>query len=85
MDQKKIFKQMLDFNQATFDNSFDAMVLLQDQVERVAKTALSQTAWLPEDGLKAINEWAENYKTGRDNFKKYIDDNYTKMGTFFES
>jgi hypothetical protein len=85
MDQKKMVKQMLDFNHATFNNGFNAVVLLQDQFERVAQTALSQAGWLPEEGHKAISEWAENYKTGRENFKSYMDDNYAKVESFFSA
>ncbi|BBO82414.1 hypothetical protein [Desulfosarcina ovata] len=83
MDQKEMVKQVLDFNHATFNNSFNALVLLQDQFERVAQTVLSQTGWLPEEGHEAINEWVNNYKAGRDQFKTYVDDNYTNMETFF--
>lgn len=42
MEQKKILKQILDFNQATFNNSFNAVVMMQEQFERVAKTAFTQ-------------------------------------------
>jgi hypothetical protein len=38
MDQKQMLKQMLEFNQTTFNNAFNTMTLLQDQFERVAKT-----------------------------------------------
>ena len=42
MDQKQIVKQIIDFNQATFNNTFNAMVLLQDQFERITQTAMGQ-------------------------------------------
>ena len=38
MDQKQMLKQMLEFNQAAFNNTFNAMTELQDQFERPAKT-----------------------------------------------
>lgn len=79
MDQNQIFKQMVAFNQATFNNSFNAMVLLQDQFERVARTALDQATWMPAEGQKAIASWVEAYKAGRDNYKKYMDDSYQKV------
>ncbi|MDZ7599167.1 MAG: hypothetical protein U5J82_12975 [Desulfobacterales bacterium] len=70
MDQKQILKQMIDFNKATFDNTFNAMVMLQEQAERAANTLMEQANWLPEDGKKAINEWVKAYKKGREDFKK---------------
>ena len=33
MDSSKIAKQMIDFQKTTFDNTFNAMVLLQEQAE----------------------------------------------------
>jgi hypothetical protein len=83
MDQKQILKQMIEFNQATFNNTFHAMVLLQDQFERVAQTAMEQANWLPAEGHKAIENWVEAYKTGRDNFKKYVDESYKKVEEYF--
>ena len=84
MDQKKLFKQMLDFNKSAFENSFNAMVMLQEQAERAANTILDQATWLPEDGRKAIKQWADSYKKGRDDFKKLIDENYSRVETYFE-
>jgi hypothetical protein len=85
MDQKQILKQMIDFNKATFDNTFNAMVMLQEQSERAANTLLEQATWLPEDGKKAINEWVKAYKKGREDFKKLVDENFKKVETFFSS
>jgi len=83
MDQKQIMKQLFDLNRTAFNNSYNAMVLLQDQFERVAQTTLARTEWLPEDGRKTITEWADTYKTGRDNFKQYIDESYQKIEHIF--
>ena len=84
MDQKKVFKQMIDFNKATFDNSFNAMVMLQEQTERMANQILDQASWLPEDGKKALTDWVDAYKTGRDDFKKSVDDSFAKVNQYFE-
>lgn len=83
--QKQMLKQMIDFNQATFNNTYNAIELLQDQFERVAGTVLDQATWLPAEGRKAIEQWVESYKIGRDNFKKYVDENYKKVEEYFAS
>jgi uncharacterized coiled-coil DUF342 family protein len=83
MDQKQILKQMIDFNKATFDNTFNAMVMLQEQAERAANTLMEQANWLPEDGKKAINEWVKAYKKGREDFKMVVDENFQKVESFF--
>ena len=85
MDQKKIFRQMLEFNKASFDNSFNAMVMLQEQAEKSAHMMLDQATWIPEEGRNAINEWVKAYKKGRIDFKKFVDDNFQKVEAYFQS
>jgi len=83
MDQKQILKQMIEFNQATFNNTFQAMVLLQEQFERVAQTTIDQANWLPAEGRKAIENWVDTFKTGRDNYQSYVEDSYKKVEKYF--
>lgn len=85
MDQKQLLKQMIEFNQATFNNTFQALTMLQDQFETLTQTAVDQSNWLPEEGRKAIEEWAKAYKTGREQFKSYVDESYQKVAEFFDA
>ena len=85
MDSSKIAKQMIDFQKTTFDNTFNAMVLLQEQAETMANTVLDQATWMPEEGRKAINDWVKAYKKGREEFKKVVDDNFKKVEDFFST
>jgi polyhydroxyalkanoate synthesis regulator phasin len=83
MDTGKIAKQMIDFHKATFDNTFNAMEMLQEQTEKMVNTLLDQSTWLPEEGKKAINEWVKAYKKGREDFRKAVDENFKKVEDFF--
>ena len=85
METGKIAKQMIDFQKTAFDNTFGAMVALQDQTEKMVNITIEQSAWLPKDGKKAINEWTEAYKKGRDDFNKFVDENFSKAEGFFAS
>ncbi len=69
MDQKQIFKQMLDFNKSTFTNAFNAMTMAQDQTETMTNSFLDQAAWLPAEGKKAIQDWLDACKKGRNGAK----------------
>ena len=84
MDSQKLAKQMIDFNKATFDNTFSALTMLQEQAERMANTLLDQATWLPEEGRKAITDWVDAYKKGREDFKGMVDENFAKVESFFE-
>jgi uncharacterized coiled-coil DUF342 family protein len=83
MEPLKMAKQMIDFNKATFDNSFSSMVLLQEQSEKMVKAFLDQATWLPEEGKKVLNEWVTAYKKGREEFKKMVDESYKKVDDYF--
>ena len=83
MDTEKMAKQMIDFHKATFDNTFNAMVMLQDQTEKMVNTFLAQATWLPEEGKRVIDEWLSAYKKGREDFRQIVDDNFSKVEDFF--
>jgi polyhydroxyalkanoate synthesis regulator phasin len=85
MDANQMLKQMLEFNKAAFDNSFNAMLTISEQNEKMVNTFLEQATWMPEEGKKLIKEWVETYKKGGQDFKKTADANYKKISDFFES
>jgi polyhydroxyalkanoate synthesis regulator phasin len=85
METEKFTKQMIDFQKATFDNTFTAVTMLQDQAERMFNTMIEQTTWMPEEGRRVIDEWVGAYKKGRTDFKGVVDDNFAKMADLFEA
>ncbi len=84
MDNKQIAKQMIQFNKAVFDNSFKAMTMVVEQNEKMFETFFTQATWLPEEGKAAIQKWVSAYRTGCNDFKKLMDDNYAKVDSFFD-
>ncbi len=83
MEPKKMAKQMLNFYKSTFDNSFSALLMLQDQMQRMSAMFIEQTTALPEEGKKALNEWIKAYKKGCEEFKKAVDENFKRVDSFF--
>jgi hypothetical protein len=79
MNMNKMGKQMMDFYKTTFDNSFSAMLMVQEQMEHMTNMFLGQTAAFPEEGKKALQEWIKAYKKGREEFKKSVDENFKRM------
>ncbi len=79
MEQKQVFKQMIDFNKTAFDSSFNAIAALQDQTESISNTFFNQATWLPGEGRKAIDEWVKTCKAGRETFKKSMDESCKKV------
>ncbi|MEI7638338.1 MAG: hypothetical protein WCJ37_13600 [Syntrophus sp. (in: bacteria)] len=79
MDPKQISKQMFDFNKMAFEKSFSAMVVMQDQAEKMFGMWVEQNKWFPEEGKKAMGEWVKTYKKGREDFKAKVEDGYEKI------
>lgn len=83
VNDKKIAKQLIEYQKAAFENAFNSLTALQMQTEKIAQDFLAQAVWLPEDGKKVINEWVDMYKKGRIDFKASIDNSYASVEKFF--
>jgi hypothetical protein len=82
MEKQQAFKQMMEFNKAAFDNTFNAITLLQDQTERMLNLSLEQATMLPKEGKKVFTEWLKACTKGSETFKKAVDDGFQKMQGF---
>jgi hypothetical protein len=83
MEPKQIAKQMIDFNKTAFDNSFEAMTVLQDQAEKMVNAIIEQNTMIPADGKKALADWIKSYKKGRNDLKTAADESFKKVEAFF--
>jgi hypothetical protein len=79
MDGKKMGKQMIDFYKTTFDNSFSTMLMLQEQMERMAEMFWGQMVNVPAEVKKAMAEWTKNYHKGCEEFKKVVDNGFKNL------
>ena len=82
MEQGKITKQMIEFHKTTFDNTFNAMTILQEQTEKMVNMFLEQAPQLPVEGKEAVNEWLKTYKKGREAYKANVNESYKKVEDF---
>ena len=83
MPEKTIFKQAISFNKAAFDNSFNTLIMLQEQAEKAAKALLDQAKWLPYEGQKTIDEWVTSHTKARNEFKGKVDASFQKVEEYF--
>ena len=82
MNSTQIAKQMLDFQKTTFDNFFNAAVMVQEQGEKMTNAVFEQASWLPEENKRLMDQWLTMAKKGRDDFKSALDyliKNFTHM------
>ena len=76
-------RQMIDFQKTTFDNTYDTIVKIQDQAEKMTFDVLAQMPWVTEEGKKALGESVRMFKNVRDDYKKVVTDGFTKMEELF--
>ncbi len=80
----RMAKQMIEFQKTAFDNTFNALAMFQDQAEKTFKSLMESGLWpLPDEGKKALNEWMQAYKKGRDDFKRALDESFKRVEGFF--
>ena len=82
MDPKKMGKQMMDFYKTTFDNTYSAMMMLQEQMDACTLMYFGQMVNLPEEAKKGLAEWTKSYKKNCEDFKKVMDDSFKKLESF---
>ena len=83
MDPKKVTQQTFDFYKSTFENTYNAMNMLQEQSQKMVEMYLDQTQGFPEEGKKAVQEWIKAYKKGGQDFKSAVDESFKKVEDFF--
>ena len=59
MDQKETVKQMIQYNKTVFENTFNSLTMLQDQMEKTMDMFMKQSAWLPAEGKKVVEEYSK--------------------------
>lgn len=77
-------KQILEFNRATFDGSFDAVVAFQDQQEQMVNDLLERVAFVPEEGKQLVSEWIETFKKGREDFRTTVEKSYDLVERYLD-
>jgi hypothetical protein len=82
MDPQKMGKQMIEFYKSTFDNSFSAMMMLQEQMERLTNMYWGQMVNVPDEIKQGVAEWTKSYKKNCEDFKKTIDESFKKLESF---
>lgn len=85
METAKTAKQVFGFQKSFFDNSFNAMCIVQDQTENMVTSFMNQLPWMTADGKKAVANSLDFTKKLRGDLKKTIDDGYKSIDAFFEA
>ena len=78
MEPKTIAKQMIDFQKSAFDNTFNAMVMFQEQAERMGKL-FSHPREVGEEARAAVVEITQATQATLDDFSKGLDERFRQL------
>ncbi len=84
METTEFVKQTLKFQKTVFENSFNAMVMVQDQTEKMFNSYLDKLPWVTDDAKKTMESSADMAKKARDDFKKAVEDGFAKFEELLE-
>lgn len=78
MDPVKVGLQVLDFQKSVFNNTYNAMLQIQQQTEKMAEPLLKNNPVVPE-------EWRNMLKKNQEETKKAIDEGFDKAESYFSA
>ena len=84
METARFAKQTLVFQKTLFENTFNAMAMIQDQTEIIVSSYLDQLPWISEDAKKSLQNSVDAAKKSRTEFKKAVEDGYRKFEELLE-
>ncbi len=78
-DPKTVSEDVLKMMKLSFDTTFDNMVKIQDLNDKILKDMLKKSSEVQTDAVKMVNDFIENAKKGRDEYRKIIEDGYKSV------
>ncbi|MBT8346741.1 MAG: hypothetical protein KJO60_13220 [Desulfofustis sp.] len=84
METTEFAKQTLKFQKTVFENSFNAMVMVQDQTEKMFNSYLDNLPWVTEDAKKTLESSTDMARKARDDFKTAVEDGFAKFEELLE-
>ena len=84
METTEFAKQTLKFQMTVFENSFNAMVMVQDQTEKMFNSYLDKLPWVTDEAKKTLESSTDMAKKARDDFKKAVEDGFARFEELLE-
>jgi hypothetical protein len=79
METAQFARQTLVVQRTMFDSSFNAMVMAQEQTEKMLHSFMEKLPWVTADGKESLQKSIDVAKKARNEFKKAIDDGFVKF------
>jgi len=80
---KDILKQtIVNPGRSVNELGFNALAAIHDNTEKAVTAALDRAPWVTDENRNAVHEWFEAIKTGRNNVKSLLDENFKTFEGF---
>ena len=79
MEASQFAKQTLSFQKTIFENSFNAIALVQDQSETMFNAYLDKLPWVTEESKKNFTTSVDLAKKARDDYKKAVEEGFARF------
>lgn len=79
METTQFARQTLVVQRTIFDNSFNAIVMAQEQMETIVNGYMEKLPWVTAEGKESMQKTIDIAKKTRNEFKKAVDDGFVKF------
>ena len=79
MYNNEMTKKIIKAHKASFENGFNAVVMLQEHTVKAVDNVMKQLPWIPEESISIMNDWHGIYKKCTVDFKETARDNYSRL------
>jgi hypothetical protein len=84
MEAEKLAKQMIDFQKTAFNNTFDIVMAVQDQSEKITRSWCEKSGILPDQSKKMMHDWGNVIKKSFGEYKKAVNKSFDMIETCFD-
>ncbi len=73
---------MIEFQRATFDNTFKVVTRLQNRTEKAIDHRLNSNGWVPKEGKTLVREWERAAQKARVEFQRTVGRSFDLAGQY---
>jgi predicted outer membrane protein len=84
-EPQKMMTQLVDFQKSAFDNTYEALLKMQEQSEKVVDVLSSGQINQPADNQNQIETWKNTFKKQQVEFKTAVDSGFEKFKDLCEN
>lgn len=79
METVKMTKQVIGFQKAVFDNTFNGIAFMQDYSQNMMDGFMRQFPWITEQNQKPLKDTVELMKKARTDYKNAVDQGFNQL------